>query len=1089
MSYITYNRIDDLLQNLDRKKHANDIIVRQESENNHYFHITQDKLESIINNNVDKCYHEVLVLNKKVKIFMDIDDTNSKSLYDHEKYISIIKNEFCAYFNSKCKFLANVNTLRSSDFINVTSHKKDNTKFSTNLVVKGYYFEDIIALRNFMLKFKNKLEINNKTLIPLIDFGVYSKNHNIRLPGSSKIGENRPKVSDHKFEESLLTNVNTKESILLTYGLNEDTSDEYHDDVEFADQGVLLKRLLELEKIREIISTNKTYTFGEIKNRTIFMIRNAPDYCSSCNRVHDRDPCIYLTISLSGNVYIKCRKSQETGGEYLGRISMESLLDDNNYDPTLSPRKKSDESLFDEELEQEEEDDTGEHAVGSSDFKNLPERDFRELLNAEKSPKMKSMMRDVYYNKTLAGPNFSRVLKPEHIEYYNSPEIKTFEPFAGGINLEKAEMKMGKTKKCHELIYNSPYSDELKCVVFISFRRTFSEDIKSKFTNFSLYREIKNTINLVEHPRLIIQTESLWRINENTIDNVDLVILDELESIWSQFGSGFFSNINGSLCNFEMLLKKSKYVFGFDANIGLRSVELLNKIVPDKQVKLRINSYKISNEDTYYLCPSINNFLNQLNEDIDDNKNIGIFTNSYSDAHALKGYIKYNYPFKNVKLYHGKMEEKIKTQHFGNVNKYWKNYDIIIATPVVTAGVSFEEEHFDCVYGLFTNQSCGVNICRQMLGRIRNVSEKKYYIHIVDFAQSFPTDPNVIENYLLYDRSYFAKLIESDGGIKTLQINLDAEGNIQSYNKNTLYWIVVANIRDENLSKNQFYKVFLDALGYSGVIKELCLNNADPSLKELYKDIKSKNKTNEYRKIAEAKDINDNEAQCIRQKIDAQISVLKNELLSLTRHNIKRRYKWNGVIDTDFVSIYGDKTIQTQYANIDEIMSDSEPSEACRENLVKDLNKYKRHINDADVPYKEIILKYKSFNHYIIHELLSGLNPNFNIQDAFLGSKLHLSKCEANFRNFETAHKLDWKFLMNKYGLSIFHVPLTFKEKLTHISSIIKKYYGFKVVLNKKSSMITLLPNTNFNYVDQNGENLLENIPISDKKPTIKVIF
>jgi hypothetical protein len=1072
---VYYKELKVLEDNYDIKIHKNNIVVRKEElyENkisNSYFHTSIKNLENIIYENKDKCYHECLTSLKKVKIFMDIDDTYSKSIEEHNIIVNATKNEFCAYFNSKCQFLANVNVLTSKDFIHIISHKEDGTKYSTNLIVKGYHFENMANLIPFMLKFKNKLELNDKSFLKYLDFGVYSKNKNIRLQGSSKLGENRPKKSDYSFEEILITNIDPN-NVMLTSSFNEDLLDESESD-EIQDTTELMKRLLILPDLRNLLITNKTYTFGEIKNRTIFLIRNKPDYCESCRRIHDNDNCMYLVLTKNGNVYIKCKKTKD-GGKYLGLIDITGIVD---LDTIL------------EEYEYDTELNISQDNYAES-IKNLNEQEFKQLLLSEKSPKMRILMRDVYYNKTLFGPDFNTVMDNKNIEYYNNPEIKTFEPLENGINLEKAEMKMGKTKKCHELIYNSPHSDKLKTVIFVSFRRTFSEDIKSKFTDFSLYKDVKgSTISLIEHPRLIIQTESLHRINENTIENVDLLILDELESIWSQFGSGFFHNINGSLSNFERLLKKTKYVFGFDANIGTRSVELLNKIVPNKEIKLRINKYKISREDTYYICPTINNFLNQLSEDIDNNKNIGIFTNSYSDAHALKSFIKELYPFKYVKLYHGKMDEKIKTQHFSNVNKYWKNYDIIIATPVVTAGVSFEEEHFDCVYGLFNNNSCCVNTCRQMLGRIRNVSEKKYYLHFADYAQTFPTDINMIENYILYDRSYFSKLIDSDGGIKNLQINLDISGNVVNYNKTTLYWIVIANIREENISKNRFSKVFLDALGYSGVNKELCLKNNDTTLKDYYSDLKGRNKIAEYKRIAESNDITENEAQEIRQKIDTQLSILKSELWSLTKYNIKKRYDWNKPFDVNFVSIYADRNVQNQYTNIQEIMSDSEPSEACRDNLIKDLNKYKKVINNTAVPYKEIIIKYKSFNHFIIHELICALNPNFNIQDAFLGSSISIDKAEKNFKQFENNNKLDWKFIVNKYGLSIFKYPSTFIEKVKLINSIISKYYGFKLIIIKKISTIRIIPNLLFNYIDQDGINLLD-IPTDNEIPTINVKF
>lgn len=1065
-----YTKLTELEENYDPKIHKNNIVVREESDYNSFFQTSIHNLEKIISENKNKCYHECMVSYKKVKIFMDIDDTFSKSLDEHNTIVSTVKNEFCAFFNSKCQYLANVDKLETKDFINIISHKKDNSKFSTNLIVKGYHFENMNNLIPFMLKFKSKLELVNKILLKYMDFGVYSVNRNIRLPNSSKLGEDRPKKSDHSFAESLISNIESGNTMLASL-FNEDMLEEFESD-EIQDCNELMKRLLDLPDLKTLLLHQKIFTFGEIKNRTIFLIRNQASYCESCRRVHDADHCMYLSLTKNGNVYIKCKKTHD-GGKYLGQIDVDGIIDDDAV---------SEDYEYDTELNI----DPSNYGDG---IKSLTEQEFRCMLSKEKSPRMKALMRDVYYNKILAGPDFSRVMDSKHIEYYNHPEIKDFEPLAGGINLEKAEMKMGKTKKCNDLIYNSKHSDELKSIVFVSFRRTFSEDIKSKFVDFSLYKDIKGaSISLVEHPRLIIQTESLHRINENTIENVDLLILDELESIWSQFGSGFFSNINGSLSNFERLLKKSKYVFGFDANICARSIELLNKIVPNKTVKLRINKYKVSRDDIYYICPTMNNFLNQLTEDIDNNKNIGIFTNSYSDAHALKAYIKEYFPFKYVKLYHGKMDEKIKTQHFSNVNKYWKNYDIIITTPVVTAGVSFEEQHFDCIYGLFNNHSCCVNTCRQMLGRIRNVYEGKYYIHFVDFVQSFPTDINIIENYILYDRSYFSKLIENDGGIKNLQINLDADGNVQNYNKNTLYWIVIANIREENISKNRFSKVFLDALGYSGVIKDLCLKNDDTNLKDIYSELKSRNKLAEYRRIADANDITENEAQEIRQKLDTQLSVLKNELWSLTKHNIKKRYDWQQPLTVDFVSVYADKTVQNQYTNIQEIMIDSEPSEACKDNLIKDLNTYRRNINNSDVPYKELTLKYKSFNHYIIHELLCALNPNFNIQDAFLGSSISVNKSEEYFRTFENKNKLDWKFIVNKYGMSIFKFPKTFKEKVTLINSIIKKYYGFKLLWIRGKELIRLVPNPNFNYVDQEGNNLLE-VPIKESIPTIRVKF
>lgn len=1093
MNIIYYNKLNSendklsLEDNYDKIIHKNHILVRKESDKNTYFHTDINKLESLILNNPNVCYHECLGLDKKVKIFMDIDDSITKDEKKHNSNIDIIRREFCSFFNSKFTCLANVSKLEDKDFITIKSHKKDGSKYSTNLVVKGYYFINLNSLNIFMMRFKKKLEINNKSLLNYIDFGIYKKNHTIRLPNSSKLGENRPKVSDHKFYESLITNINENEDILLSPNVSEESLEDniyYHNDVKFNEHNLLLMRISELDNIQNIIPS--IFTFGDVKNNVIFLIRRQSSYCNFCDRIHEKDNTNYLVVTNSGDVYLKCTRPKEegrvSGSTLMGKIDMESIIEQEYY-------------INDDEynIDYDNNENPGLNDLSADDYNNIREydiNDFRRILAQEKNYKMKYLLKDIYFNNPNPGPNFKGYLPEENLEYYESEYIKDFVPVEGGVNLEKAEMKMGKTKKCKDFIYESEYSNSLNTILFISFRRTFSEEIKSKFKDFESYKDIKSpNINLNDHPRLIIQTESLHRLNENSIENVDLIILDEIESIWSQFGSGNFSNINSSLSNFERLLKKSKYIFGFDANIGIRTIELFKKIIPNKPINLRINTYKISKDDVYYICPNMVSILSKLRDDLDDNKRIAIFTNSCNDAMAMKLFIKNLYLEKNVKVYTGKTDEKIKNQHFSDVDTHWVNYDIIICSPTVTAGVSFEKEHFDVVYGIFTNHSCNVNICRQMLGRIRNVGQKEYYIYISDFKQSFPTDINIIENYLLYDRSYFIRLINNDAGVKSLQINLDTNGNVTEYNKNILYWIIISNIREDNYSKNNFTKVFLDALAYSGVTKLIYINNSDRELFKEYSDYKSISKLNENLKIANAKDIDDNMAQLIRQKIDAQIIVLKDEYNSYRKYNLKKRYNWDKLIDVNFVNTYEDSKIQCQYTNLQEILNNnSQTNEACIDRLIKDYNNYKNNINQDVVTYREVLNKYKSFNHYIINELLSAFNKNFNIHDAFMNGGVSYNDCKTNFQKYESVKKIDWKFIVNKFNMSIYKYPDNFDDKLKIIQNIINNFYGFKLYKDKKTNTILLKHNNNFNYIDQNNNNLLD-CEVDEKKPTINVIF
>lgn len=61
---------------------------------------------------------------------------------------------------------------------------------------------------------------------------------------------------------------------------------------------------------------------------------------------------------------------------------------------------------------------------------------------------------------------------------------------------------------------------------------------------------------------------------------------------------------------------------------------------------------------------------------------------------------------------------------FCDVNNAFSVADVLIYTPALTAGVSFEVKHFDYMYGLFDHTSCSAEICSQMLGRIRDIKHK-----------------------------------------------------------------------------------------------------------------------------------------------------------------------------------------------------------------------------------------------------------------------------------------------------------------------------------------------------------------------------
>jgi len=78
------------------------------------------------------------------------------------------------------------------------------------------------------------------------------------------------------------------------------------------------------------------------------------------------------------------------------------------------------------------------------------------------------------------------------------------------------------------LTQNNP---EFPTILALSLRRTFARDNASK-NGFVNYETIQGEINLIDYPKVILQVDSLARLNTSV--KPSLLILDEIESTIEQ---------------------------------------------------------------------------------------------------------------------------------------------------------------------------------------------------------------------------------------------------------------------------------------------------------------------------------------------------------------------------------------------------------------------------------------------------------------------------------------------------------------------------------------------------------------------------
>lgn len=196
-------------------------------------------------------------------------------------------------------------------------------KFSAHIIVHGYYYSSARQVRElYNLVYKElPVEIGD-----LLDPGVYSSVQNFRLLGSSKLGQNRPKVHQKLILEgeevklplphpdayvmeilrlSLVGNVSNSHLLPDIY---KETEEEEKEDF----NGEEVKEILRFcrAKIEEF-----PFRKRQIKENYIILQRIKPSFCPSCQRVHENESPY---IKVNGiDVYFYCRRGKPL---YLGQL-------------------------------------------------------------------------------------------------------------------------------------------------------------------------------------------------------------------------------------------------------------------------------------------------------------------------------------------------------------------------------------------------------------------------------------------------------------------------------------------------------------------------------------------------------------------------------------------------------------------------------------------------------------------------------------------------------------------------------------------------------------------------------------------------
>ena len=307
--------------------------------------------------------------------------------------------------------------------------------------------------------------------------------------------------------------------------------------------------------------------------------------------------------------------------------------------------------------------------------------------------------------------------------------------FENGANVIalRSNMNTGKTHGMPSLFS----THEKIIVVYQRVSLNLSIHEKWKQYGFELYSEIEDYIIRSDvHPRIIVQVDSLHRLR----GKCDLLILDEIESVHEHLcGSRMNDNVAECWRTLSNYIRHTEKIIACDANLKDETCQLLftNKIVTKIE-----NTYQSFRGMRCQMILSPEKVIEKIFELLDNGKNVVIPTNSKARAKRMEKLILKRYG-SNISVL------RIDSENGFTKKEEWGRYNVLIYTPTVTAGVSFEDFHFHALCGFFGRNSTSSEQSSQMLFRVRNLIDKEMYLYADgDCDSTKPVDDISLTQYI-----------------------------------------------------------------------------------------------------------------------------------------------------------------------------------------------------------------------------------------------------------------------------------------------------------------------------------------------------
>lgn len=469
--------------------------------------------------------------------------------------------------------------------------------------------------------------------------------------------------------------------------------------------------------------------------------------------------------------------------------------------------------------------------------------------------------------------------------------------------LAKSPQGTGKTTAVKALI-----NDDDK-VLMMSPRDKLNHALSKDLSGFSYYVDIKEAIKQNKDPDLIISMiermtctpQSLPALaryyREKTGNDLayDVIVLDEIEAIAEMMTSDVTQHKVEVLSVFKGVAHRSSVRVGLDAFPTEKSRYLLGLLSPDGCFSDLVNNHKrwsninASIIDGGSYSKRSDALTAMMREAIRQDKRIAVTSSSAAFCERTYKALAALHPDLRFILIdsEGSPEATALMDNTGLI----VNYDVIIYTPTINVGVSFDiAKHVDCVFAAFPNadRTGGTSDALQALARVRHPVDNEWFIAL--------DEPKALFNV---DRSYLS--VDEVGGIlmkrhQKEQFGAGMVGSVSAIEEEVLkLWSI--NDGDRVLDKNNFNILFerkLKAMGVKVARLPVASIGVDAELSSTSEEVKEALEALEVEAKTKSARIDEREYTHIvmRLKHDKK-SVTKSERDSVKRYKFESKFNIN----------------------------------------------------------------------------------------------------------------------------------------------------------------------------------------------------